>query len=210
MCASSKHTEDSCVFNVLIIKESNPNLRRLTIARIACYLLPATYHLLPPTSMLYEIVEGESVGIDLGTTCSSVGVWQNGHVEILANEHGNRTTPSYVVFTKTERLIGDTAKAQSARNPHNTIFNPKCFIGLKFTDPAVQADMKQWPMKIIFGPGGAPIIEVEHKGKTKQFQAEEICSMILTKMKDIAEAYLGKEVKNAVITVPAYFNDSQR
>ena len=139
-----------------------------------------------------------------------MGVWQNDRVEIIANDQGNRTTPSYVAFTESERLIGDAAKAQAAMNAHNTVFDAKRLIGRKFTDAAVQSDMKHWPFKVVSGVGGAPIIEVEYKGETKQFKAEEISSMVLSKMKDIAEAYLGKEVKNAVVTVPAYFNDSQR
>jgi len=155
-------------------------------------------------------VTGESVGIDLGTTYSCVGVWQNDRVEIIANDQGNRTTPSYVAFTETERLIGDAAKSQAAMNATNTVFDAKRLIGRKFTDPGVQADMKHWPFNVVSGVGGTPIIEVEYKGETKQFKAEEISSMVLTKMRDIAEAYLGKEVKNAVVTVPAYFNDSQR
>jgi len=155
-------------------------------------------------------VTGESVGIDLGTTYSCVGVWQNDRVEIIANDQGNRTTPSYVAFTETERLIGDAAKSQAAMNAHNTVFDAKRLIGRKFTDAAVQSDMKHWPFKVISGPGGTPIIKVDYKGEEKTFKAEEISSMVLTKMKDIAEAYLGKEVRNAVVTVPAYFNDSQR
>jgi len=155
-------------------------------------------------------VSGESVGIDLGTTYSCVGVWQNDRVEIIANDQGNRTTPSYVAFTETERLIGDAAKSQAAMNAHNTVFDAKRLIGRKFTDAAVQSDMKHWPFAVVSGPGGTPIIKVEYKGEEKTFKAEEISSMVLTKMKDIAEAYLGKEVKNAVVTVPAYFNDSQR
>ena len=155
-------------------------------------------------------VTGESVGIDLGTTYSCVGVWQNDRVEIIANDQGNRTTPSYVAFNETERLIGDAAKSQAAMNAHNTVFDAKRLIGRKFTDSGVQSDMKHWPFKVVSGPGGTPLIEVEYKGESKKFKAEEISSMVLTKMKEIAEAYLGKEVKNAVVTVPAYFNDSQR
>jgi L1 cell adhesion molecule like protein len=150
------------------------------------------------------------VGIDLGTTYSCVGVWQNDRVEIIANDQGNRTTPSYVAFTDTERLIGDAAKSQAAMNATNTVFDAKRLIGRKFSDPAVQSDMKHWPFKVLSGVGGSPLIEVDYKGETKQFKAEEISSMVLTKMKEIAEAYLAKEVKNAVVTVPAYFNDSQR
>ena len=155
-------------------------------------------------------VTGESVGIDLGTTYSCVGVWQNDRVEIIANDQGNRTTPSYVAFTETERLIGDAAKSQAAMNASNTVFDAKRLIGRKFSDAGVQTDMKHWPFTVKPGTGGTPIIEVEYKGETKQFKAEEISSMVLVKMKEIAEAYLGKEVKNAVVTVPAYFNDSQR
>jgi len=155
-------------------------------------------------------VTGESVGIDLGTTYSCVGVWQNDRVEIIANDMGNRTTPSYVAFNETERLIGDAAKSQAAMNADNTVFDAKRLIGRKFTDAGVQSDMKHWPFKVVSGTGGTPIIEVEYKGEKKQFKAEEISSMVLVKMKEIAEAYLGKEVKNAVVTVPAYFNDSQR
>merc|ERR1712127_595560 len=139
-----------------------------------------------------------------------VGVWQNDRVEIIANDQGNRTTPSYVAFTETERLIGDAAKSQATMNAHNTVFDAKRLIGRKFTDAAVQSDMKHWPFSVISGPGGTPIIKVEYKGEKKKFQAEQISSMVLTKMKEIAEAYLGKEVKDAVVTVPAYFNDSQR
>ncbi|KAL3770744.1 hypothetical protein ACHAW5_001461 [Stephanodiscus triporus] len=156
------------------------------------------------------VAKGESIGIDLGTTYSCVGVWQHDRVEIIANDQGNRTTPSYVAFTETERLIGDAAKSQAAVNPSNTVFDAKRLIGRKFSDACVQSDKKHWPFAVTAGPGGAPIIEVEYKGEKKQFKAEEISSMVLTKMRETAEAYLGKEVKNAVVTVPAYFNDSQR
>ncbi|CAI0420941.1 unnamed protein product [Linum tenue] len=147
--------------------------------------------------------EGKAIGIDLGTTYSCVGVWQNDRVEIIANDQGNRTTPSYVAFTDTERLIGDAAKNQVAMNPHNTVFDAKRLIGRKFSDPSVQAD-------VIPGPGDKPMIVVQHKGEEKQFAPEEISSMVLIKMREIAEAFLGQNIKNAVVTVPAYFNDSQR
>ncbi|KAL7283565.1 heat shock protein HSS1 [Trametes coccinea BRFM310] len=151
----------------------------------------------------------KAVGIDLGTTYSCVGVWQNDRVEIIANDQGNRTTPSYVAFTDTERLIGDAAKNQVAMNPHNTVFDAKRLIGRKFTDPEVQADIKHYPFTV-FDKDGKPYIRVQYRGETKEFSPEEISSMVLTKMKEIAESYLGGTVTSAVITVPAYFNDSQR
>ncbi|XBJ18443.1 hypothetical protein VPH35_009607 [Triticum aestivum] len=154
--------------------------------------------------------EGPAIGIDLGTTYSCVGVWQHDRVEIIANDQGNRTTPSYVAFTDTERLIGDAAKNQVAMNPTNTVFDAKRLIGRRFSDPSVQSDMKLWPFKVIPGPADKPMIVVNYKGEEKQFAAEEISSMVLIKMREIAEAFLGNSVKNAVVTVPAYFNDSQR
>ncbi|XP_049881777.1 heat shock protein 68-like [Pectinophora gossypiella] len=150
-----------------------------------------------------------AIGIDLGTTYSCVGVWQHGNVEIIANDQGNRTTPSYVAFTDTERLIGDAAKNQVALNPNNTVFDAKRLIGRKFDDPKIQADMKHWPFKVI-NDCGKPKIQVEFKGEVKTFAPEEVSSMVLTKMKETAEAYLGSTVRDAVITVPAYFNDAQR
>ncbi|KAK1145461.1 Hsp70 chaperone [Aspergillus melleus] len=150
-----------------------------------------------------------AVGIDLGTTYSCVGVFRDDRIEIIANDQGNRTTPSFVAFTDTERLIGDAAKNQVAMNPHNTVFDAKRLIGRRYGDAEVQADMKHFPFKIA-EKGGKPVVEVEFKGEQKQFTPEEISSMILTKMRETAEAYLGGTVNNAVITVPAYFNDSQR
>ena len=151
-----------------------------------------------------------ALGIDLGTTYSCVAVWQNGRVEIVANDQGNRTTPSYVAFAGEERLIGDAAKNQAAANPTNTVFDAKRLIGRKFSDANVQADMKLWPFKVVEGSGGKPKIDVEWKGERHQFLPEEISAAVLVKMKQTAEAYLGETVKDAVITVPAYFNDSQR
>jgi len=151
-----------------------------------------------------------AIGIDLGTTYSCVGVWQNDRVEIIANDQGNRTTPSYVAFTDTERLIGDAAKNQVAMNPENSVFDAKRLIGRKFSDPTVQADMKHWPFKVIATKDDKPMIQVRYLGELKTFSPEEISAMVLTKMKEVAEAFLGKTVNDSVVTVPAYFNDSQR
>jgi L1 cell adhesion molecule like protein len=150
-----------------------------------------------------------AIGIDLGTVNSCVGVWQNGKVEIIANECGNRITPSFVSFTADERLIGDAAKSGIASNPSNTVFDAKRLIGQKFADEKVQQDIKHFSYNVI-DKEGKPFIEVEFKGEKKVFAPEEISSIVLGKMKEIAESFLGEAVTDAVITVPAYFNDSQR
>jgi L1 cell adhesion molecule like protein len=151
-----------------------------------------------------------AIGIDLGTTYSCVGVWKNGNVEIIANDMGERTTPSYVSFSETERLIGQAAKNQSARNPENTVFDAKRLIGRKYADPIVTADTKLWPFKVKEGSQGRPVIEVNYKGELRTFFPEQISSMVLGKMKETAENFIGQPIKDAVVTVPAYFNDSQR
>jgi L1 cell adhesion molecule like protein len=155
------------------------------------------------------MTKAPAVGIDLGTTYSCVGVFEHGKVEIIANDQGNRTTPSYVAFTDSERLIGDSAKNQVAMNPTNTIFDAKRLIGRKYDDPAIQNDLKHWPF-VVINDNGKPRLKVEYKGEEKTFFPEEVSSMVLLKMKETAESYLGKTVQDAVITVPAYFNDSQR
>ncbi|KAH9366026.1 hypothetical protein HPB48_022958 [Haemaphysalis longicornis] len=150
-----------------------------------------------------------AIGIDLGTTYSCVGIFQFGKVEIIANDQGNRTTPSYVAFTETERLIGDPAKAQVALNPENTVFGSKRLIGRTYDDPKLQDDLKHLPFTIV-NDNNAPKIKVMYKGEEKIFNPEEISAMILTKMREVAEAYLGQKVTLACVTVPAYFNDAQR
>jgi heat shock protein 5 len=152
---------------------------------------------------------GTVIGIDLGTTYSCVGVMQKGKVEILVNDQGNRITPSYVAFTEDERLVGDSAKNQAAANPYNTVFDVKRLIGRKYEEKDVQADLKHFPYKVV-NKEGKPIVQVEVDGAKKQFTPEEISAMILGKMKEVAESYLGKKVTHAVVTVPAYFNDNQR
>ena len=150
------------------------------------------------------------IGIDLGTTYSCVGVYRGGKVEIISNDQGNRTMPSYVAFTETERLVGEAAKYQSSQNPTNTIFDAKRLIGRKFSDPSLQADLKHFPFKVVNAGNDKPVFEVDYLGEKKRFSPEEISAMILGKMKEIAETYLGEKVTQAVVTVPAYFNDSQR
>ncbi len=155
------------------------------------------------------MAKAPAIGIDLGTTYSCVGVFQHGKVEIIANDQGNRTTPSYVAFTDSERLIGDSAKNQVAMNPTNTVFDAKRLIGRRTNDPTVISDMKHWPFDVV-DEAGRPKLKVEYKGEPKTFFPEEVSSMVLIKMKETAESYLGKTITDVVVTVPAYFNDSQR
>ncbi|KAK2976869.1 hypothetical protein RJ640_009320 [Escallonia rubra] len=154
--------------------------------------------------------QGPAIGIDLGTTYSCVGVWLHNRVEIIVNDQGNRTTPSCVAFTDTERLIGDAAKNQDAMNPTNTVFDAKRLIGRRFSDTSVQSDVKLWPFKVIPGADDKPMIAITYKGEEKQLAPEEVSSMVLVKMRETAEVFLGSNIKNAVVTVPAYFTDSQR
>lgn len=149
------------------------------------------------------------IGIDLGTTYSCVAVWNNDRVEIIANDQGNRTTPSYVAFNETERLIGDGAKNQASMNPKNTIYDAKRLIGRKYNDTSVQKDKNMLSYNVI-NKNGNPNIEVMYKEEKKIYSPEDISAMILLKMKEIAESFLGEKVTEAVITVPAYFNDGQR
>ena len=154
-------------------------------------------------------IDGPVIGIDLGTTYSCVGIFKNGRVEIIPNELGNRITPSYVAFTDEEKLVGEAAKNQGSLNPLRTIYVVKRLIGRKFEDKEVQRDMKMVPYKIV-SKNGKPYVSVETTQGQKTLSPEEVSAMVLTKMKEVAEAYLGREVKHAVVTVPAYFNDAQR
>jgi molecular chaperone DnaK (HSP70) len=152
-----------------------------------------------------------AIGIDLGTTYSCVGVYRNGSVEIIANDQGNRTTPSWVAFdAEGQKLVGDAAKNQASANTANTIFDVKRLIGHKFADPKVKEELKTMPFKVVEGRNGSCAIQVNYKGEVKTFSPEEVSAMILVKMKEIAESYLGTKVTDAVVTVPAYFNDAQR
>lgn len=151
-----------------------------------------------------------AVGIDLGTTYSCTAIFRNGKVEIVSNDQGNRTTPSWVAFSGSERLVGDAAKSQAPRNPRNTIYDAKRLIGRQFADPKIQADIPYWPFKVEADETGQPIICAQFKEQECHFLPEEISSMVLGKLKADVEAFLGQTVSEAVITVPAYFNDSQR
>ena len=162
------------------------------------------------TSKSESKITGYVIGIDLGTTYSCVAVHRNGNTEIIANDQGLRTTPSYVAFTDSERLIGDSAKNQAAANPTNTVYDAKRLIGRKFSEQAVQDDLKHFSFKVVPDKNDKPHIDVDYLGKREQFSPEQISSMVLKYMKDTAEAYLGETVEHAVVTVPAYFNDAQR
>lgn len=162
---------------------------------------------------IYSSKQSPAIGIDLGTTYSCVGVLEQGKVEIITNSQGNRTMPSWVAFDRTDRHIGETAKNQACINPTNTVFDVKRLIGRRFNDEPVQRDMKHWPFRVVEenpDDGGKPQIEVQYRGETKRFHPKQISAMVLGKLKETAEEYLGKSVKDAVITVPAYFGDAQR
>jgi heat shock protein 1/8 len=170
---------------------------------------PSTFLIYPHLKMADEVYDG-AVGIDLGTTYSCVATYEGNNVEIIANEQGSFTTPSFVSFTDKERLIGEAAKNNAAMNPINTVFDAKRLIGRRFDDPTVKKDIESWPFKVVDDGNGNPKIEVDYLNEKKTFSAQEISAMVLLKMKEIAETKLGKKVEKAVITVPAYFNDNQR
>jgi heat shock protein 5 len=176
---------------------------------VALCLLYVLAGLVDETRANEKQVDGDVIGIDLGTTYSCVGVYKNGRVEILQNDQGNRITPSVVAFTQEGRLIGEAAKNQAALNPTNTVYDAKRLIGRAFYDDTVQADMKLWPFEVV-NKDGKPMIEVEDGGKTKTMSPEEVSAMVLGRMKQIAEGFLGTSIKHAVVTCPAYFNDGQR
>ena len=164
----------------------------------------------PHLNQLNKMNQEITIGIDLGTTYSCAAVWRNNHIEIIPNDQGGRTTPSYVAFTQSERIIGEAAKNQVARNPRNTVFDSKRLIGRHFSDPVIQKDMRMWPFKLVPSEEGKIQIQIQYQNETHNFYPEEVSAMVLSKMKEISESYLGRQVKNAVITVPAYFNDAQR
>jgi L1 cell adhesion molecule like protein len=151
-----------------------------------------------------------AIGIDLGTSMSCVAVWKNGRVEVIPNDQGHRITPSYVAFSNGEKLVGDAAKNQAPTNPTNTVYDAKRLIGRRFDEPTVQQDIKLWSFNVVSDPNNRPVIKVEHNGAEEKFYPEQISALVLAKMKETAEAFLGHPVKKAVITVPAYFGDAQR
>ena len=165
---------------------------------------------IPASSASPHPARGAAIGIDLGTTYSCVGVYRDGAVHILPDEDGNRTQPSYVAYTATERLVGVSAKRQAHLNPTNTIFDSKRLIGRRFDDPATQSDLAGWPFSVVASPSNTPLIMCTHRGTVRTFQPEEVAATILTRMKQIAQHNLNEPVTDAVITVPAYFSDAQR
>jgi len=189
---------------LLSIRSHIMMFRRIALTALALVAMPSTIFAAEDEKM------GTVIGIDLGTTYSCVGVFKNGRVEIIANDQGNRITPSYVAFMDTgDRLVGDAAKNQATINPENTVFDVKRLIGRKYSDKSVQADKKLVPYEIVSNQD-KPMVQIVQGGQTLKFAPEEISAMILQKMKLTAETFLGKEIKNAVVTVPAYFNDAQR
>ncbi|KAK7295719.1 hypothetical protein RJT34_18630 [Clitoria ternatea] len=201
--------------------QCNGNFVQKSLHYLACIVRASVSHIPLKDSGIFIRDQGKrlimarkgcAVGIDLGTTYSCVAVWKEQHcrVEIIHNDQGNNTTPSFVAFTDNQRLIGDAAKNQAATNPENTVFDAKRLIGRKYSDPIIQKDIMLWPFKVVAGINDKPMIVVKYNGQEKHLYAEEISSMVLTKMREIAEAYLESPVENVVVTVPAYFNDSQR
>ncbi|EJF60133.1 heat shock protein 70 [Dichomitus squalens LYAD-421 SS1] len=193
-------------------RPTRTQLRRLLSSLSLVFLAFLALILLCPISVNADEDKakyGPVIGIDLGTTYSCVGVQRGGRVEIIANDQGHRITPSWVSFSDEERLVGDSAKNAFHSNPENTIFDAKRLIGRKFDDPEILRDMKHWPFKVV-NKSGKPSVQVKYRGETREFTPEEISAMVLGKMKETAEAYLGRPVSHAVVTVPAYFNDAQR
>ncbi|KAJ8473540.1 hypothetical protein ONZ51_g7803 [Trametes cubensis] len=193
-------------------RPTRPQSRRLLSSMSLVFLAFLALILLCPVSVSADEDKakyGPVIGIDLGTTYSCVGVQRGGRVEIIANDQGHRITPSWVSFTDEERLVGDSAKNAFHSNPENTVFDAKRLIGRKYDDPEVQRDMKHWPFKVV-NKSGKPVVQVKYRGELRDFTPEEISAMVLGKMKETAEAYLGRQVSHAVVTVPAYFNDAQR
>merc|ERR1712195_173054 len=192
------------------------NCGRMWFARFGTRVTCAAAASLPPLlSQWYAYVahceesKRTAIGIDLGTTFSCVGVWKDDGVVIIPNAEGNRTTPSMVAFTDTERLVGDSARSQITRNATNTVYDAKRLIGRRADDPTVKEDAKRWPFRVVAGPDGKAMVEVQYKGLTKSMHPEQVSALVLAKIKQDAEAFMGCDISDAVITVPAYFNDAQ-